>query len=160
MEHNSAERRAVIVFAEKFFGHILKKLKFLKFLRNKFDNNILYCGFTSNSPAAPYYKIRQDSRSLIRCAHSPARSLWAHIAPRLYYCSALRASPFLTRFYEARISNTQSHKNRLLCLIDAWKRVYIISHLRERRIAKKNCTWTFFHSTNKKFIYIPLFEAA
>ena len=38
--------------------------------------------------------IRQYTRSLIRFAHSPARSLTTHIASRLYYCSALQASPF------------------------------------------------------------------
>ena len=40
--------------------------------------------------------IRQNPRSLIRFAHSTARSISAHLASRLYYCSTLRVSPLLT----------------------------------------------------------------
>ena len=39
----------------------------------------------------------------------------AHFASRLYYCSALRASPFSTRFYETRgMLDSVSHKKNLL----------------------------------------------
>ena len=46
------------------------------------ENNKVYCGFAANCPAAPstQQQIRQYTRSLVRFAHSPARSLTPHIA--------------------------------------------------------------------------------
>ena len=43
--------------------------------------------------------IRQHPRSLIRFAHSPARSFSAHIASRLCYCSATHRRFFPPRFH-------------------------------------------------------------
>ena len=115
--------KSIILFSRLLSYHKVNSI--ILIVITHYVNDIQYSGFATHLASLAYQQIRSISaRYSLRSFNSSA-----HLASRLYYCPALRASPFFARFYELVGCSTPSRiKNNIPVIDDIFKTVIVFKY--------------------------------